>query len=90
MTTTIAVAGKDGTGKTLIAALLIRYILDHRLGTVLAVDADPSMDLHLALGTTSDGSVGDIREDTLTLIQSGRFPNRSHARQSSKGANEPW
>jgi CO dehydrogenase maturation factor len=74
MTTTIAVAGKGGTGKTLIAALLIRYILDHRLGSVLAVDADPSTNLHLALGTTIDGSVGDIREDTLTLIQSGRFP----------------
>jgi len=74
MTTTIAVAGKGGTGKTFIAALLIRYILDHHLGLVLAVDADPSTNFHLSLGTTLEGSVGDIREDMLALIQAGRFP----------------
>ena len=74
MTTTIAIAGKGGTGKTLISALLIRYILDRQLGSVLAVDADPSTNLHLALGTMVEGTVGDIREDMLTLTQSGQFP----------------
>jgi CO dehydrogenase maturation factor len=74
MTTTIAIAGKGGVGKTLIAALLIRYILDRQLGSVLAVDADPSTNLHLALGTTVSGSVGDIREDMLALTQAGQFP----------------
>jgi len=74
MPTTIAIAGKGGTGKTLISALLIRYILDRQLGSVLAVDADPSTNLHLALGTTVAGTVGDIREDMLALTQSGQFP----------------
>ena len=72
--TTIAIAGKGGTGKTLIAALLVRYIVDRQLGSVLAVDADPSTNLHLALGTTVSGSVGDIREDMLALTQAGQFP----------------
>jgi CO dehydrogenase maturation factor len=74
MTTTIAVAGKGGTGKTLISALLIRYIVEQKLGSVLAVDAEPSTNLHLALGTTVEGSVGDLREDMLTLTQAGQFP----------------
>ncbi len=62
MTTTIAIAGKGGVGKTLIAALLIRYIIDHQLGTVLAVDADPSTNLHLALGTTVTGAGGETED----------------------------
>jgi CO dehydrogenase maturation factor len=74
MTMTIAVAGKGGTGKTLISALLVRYFMDRRRGSVLAVDADPSTNLHLALGTRVEGTVGDIREDMLTLTQSGQFP----------------
>lgn len=74
MTATIAIAGKGGAGKTLIAALLVRYILDHQLGTVLAVDADPSTNLHLALGTTVSGTVGDMREDMLALTQARQLP----------------
>jgi CO dehydrogenase maturation factor len=74
MTTTIAIAGKGGVGKTLISALLIRYIVEHQLGSVLAVDADPSTNLHLALGATVEGTIGDVREDMLTLAHSGQFP----------------
>src|SRR3989337_1804947 len=73
MTKVIAVAGKGGTGKTTIAALLIRYIRDRRLGPILAIDADPSSNLNLALGLPLTGTVGDIREDTLTQIRGGTF-----------------
>jgi CO dehydrogenase maturation factor len=74
MTTTIAIAGKGGVGKTLISALLIRYIVEHQLGSVLAVDADPSTNLHLALGATVEGTIGDVREDMLSLAHAGQFP----------------
>ncbi|RLC84564.1 MAG: carbon monoxide dehydrogenase, partial [Chloroflexi bacterium] len=47
MTTTIALAGKGGTGKTTIAALLIRYLMEERSGSILAIDADPSSNLNL-------------------------------------------
>ncbi|MCX7855780.1 MAG: AAA family ATPase [Anaerolineae bacterium] len=70
MTLTIALAGKGGTGKTTVAACLIRYLLEERGGSVLAIDADPAMNLPLVLGMEVDTTVGDIREDMLDLVQS--------------------
>ena len=69
--TTIALAGKGGTGKTTVAALLIRALVRRRLGAVLAIDADPSSNLNLALGLPLTATVGDIREDMLRGVQSG-------------------
>lgn len=69
----IAVAGKGGTGKTLVSALLIRYLIDNGRGSVLAVDADPSTNLDLTLGISVEETVGDIREDTSRQVSSGTF-----------------
>jgi CO dehydrogenase maturation factor len=71
MTKTIAIAGKGGTGKTTVAALLIRYIAENKKGSVLAIDADPSTNLNLALGVPLEETVGDIREETLQKVQGG-------------------
>ena len=71
MTKTIAVAGKGGTGKTTIAALLIQYLIENRSGSILAIDADPGTNLNLALGVPVYETVGDIREETLQEVQSG-------------------
>ena len=71
MTTTIAFAGKGGTGKTTLAALLIRYLTEKNGKTVLAIDADPATNLNLALGLPISKTVGDIREDLLDESQSG-------------------
>lgn len=71
MTVTIAVAGKGGTGKTTLSALLIRYAIQNRLGKVLAIDADPSSNLHLVLGTSLAKTVGDIREDAREQVPGG-------------------
>jgi CO dehydrogenase maturation factor len=62
MIKTIAIAGKGGTGKTTVAALLIKLL--SQKGLVLAVDADPSTNLSQALGLPLDDSrtVGKIRE----------------------------
>ena len=67
----IALAGKGGTGKTTVAALLVRHFVQRRLGTVLAIDADPSSNLHLVLGLPLTVTVGDIREQMLAGVQSG-------------------
>jgi CO dehydrogenase nickel-insertion accessory protein CooC1 len=72
MTKTIAIAGKGRTGKTTIAALLIKYLVENKKGTVLAIDADPSTNLNLTLGVPLEETVGDIREETLQEVQSGR------------------
>ncbi len=64
----VAVAGKGGTGKTAIAALLIRELLNADTtgtSTILAVDADADSNLPEALGTTYERTVGDIREGLL-------------------------
>jgi len=71
MTTTIALAGKGGTGKTTVAALLVRHFVRRRLGTVLAIDADPSSNLNLVLGLPLTQTVGDIREAMLAGVQNG-------------------
>jgi CO dehydrogenase maturation factor len=71
MTTTIAVAGKGGTGKTTLSGLLTRYMIQNHLGKVLAIDADPSSNLHLVLGMPLTKTVGDIREDARDQVPAG-------------------
>ena len=68
MTYTIAVAGKGGTGKTTISALVIDYLTRNKKGSVLAIDADPSTNLNLALGVPLEDTVGDVREETATAV----------------------
>lgn len=68
---TIAVAGKGGTGKTTFAALIVKCLKENTPGIVLAVDGDPSSNLHLALGLPLSETIGHIREDTLSQIQKG-------------------
>lgn len=72
MTKTIAVAGKGGTGKTTLTALLIDYLVRNRKGSVLAIDADPSTNLNLALGVPLYDTVGDVREQTATAVGGGK------------------
>lgn len=70
MTTTIAVAGKGGVGKTTIAAMIIKYLCQNQNGAILAIDADPSSNLNIALGLDLEWTVGDIREDMLEQVKS--------------------
>ncbi len=60
---TVVVAGKGGTGKTLVSALLVRHQLRH--GAVLAIDADPDSNLPEALGVEVRRTVGEVRESLL-------------------------
>ena len=69
MTTTIALAGKGGTGKTTLSALLIRYLKEERSGAILAIDADPANNLHYVLGMELYQTIGEIREDMLEQVQ---------------------
>ena len=59
----IAMAGKGGTGKTTVAALLIRIIKEKKLGSILAVDADPNSNLAEVLGFQIKESIGAILDD---------------------------
>jgi CO dehydrogenase maturation factor len=59
----IALAGKGGTGKTTVAALIVRIIKEKKLGSILAVDADPNSNLAETLGLKPKDTVGSILDD---------------------------
>ncbi len=58
----IAVVGKGGVGKTTVAALLLRRLLDTSETPVLGIDADPSSCLGSALGIPVGRTLADERE----------------------------
>ena len=74
--TVIAISGKGGVGKTNLAALLIRAL--SKIGSVLAIDADPDSNLPQALGVTVNKAVGDIRED-IRSASSREIENKQQA-----------
>jgi CO dehydrogenase maturation factor len=69
MTTTIALAGKGGVGKTTVAGMVIKYLAQNQSGSILAIDADPSSNLNMVLGLDLEWTVGDIREDMLEQVK---------------------
>jgi CO dehydrogenase maturation factor len=73
MTKTLALAGKGGTGKTTLAALLIQAFLEHVRGPILAIDADPAANLHMALGMRLPETIGQIRETMSETAQAGQL-----------------
>ncbi|MBN2271708.1 MAG: AAA family ATPase [Sedimentisphaerales bacterium] len=67
MATTIAVSGKGGSGKTTVAAMIIRALIERGAGeSILAVDADPNCCLAMTLGVESSGTIAEIRERAST------------------------
>lgn len=67
----IAFAGKGGTGKTTVAALTVRYIMERKKKPVLAVDADSNHCLNEALGVKVHATIGSLREESLQIIRNG-------------------
>lgn len=67
----IAFAGKGGTGKTSLAALTIRYLMEKRKGPVLGVDADSNNCLNEALGIEARSTIGGLREESLQAVRAG-------------------
>ena len=58
----IAVAGKGGTGKTTLSALMVRALREAGIRPILAVDADPNATLADALGVEQGKALAEIRE----------------------------
>lgn len=67
---TIAVAGKGGTGKTTVTGLVIVYLLGDGRGPILAVDADPNVNLGDVLGLEVETTVGGLQASTLKQVHS--------------------
>ncbi len=74
MTITIAMAGKGGTGKTTLSAMILKYLRQLGQGAVLAIDADPNSNLNSAVGLGLEATVGDVREETAIRVGGGVIP----------------
>ncbi len=72
MAKSIAVAGKGGTGKSTIAALIISRMINTGKKPVLAIDADPDCNLGTLLGLETVKSIGELREEVRAEIKN--FP----------------
>ena len=65
MTMRIAIAGKGGTGKTTLAAFLIRYLQEkYPDKAILAVDADANANLNETLGVVVEQTMSAVLEAT--------------------------
>ena len=62
---TIAVAGKGGTGKTTLSALITTYLIKAGKAPVLAVDADPNANLNESLGVEYDTTVVETVDEIM-------------------------
>ena len=71
MTYSIGFAGKGGTGKTTLAGLLIKYLVEKGKTPVLAVDADANANLNDVLGCQVDETLGDAREEMKKGVAGG-------------------
>ncbi len=71
MSRTIAFTGKGGVGKTTIASLSVRALVESGRGPVLAVDADPNSCLDVALGVAVSSTIGKIREEARETASRG-------------------
>jgi CO dehydrogenase maturation factor len=61
----IAICGKGGAGKTTLAALFSRLVLEHREIRALVIDADPTGGLSLALALPTKITVNDLRKEVV-------------------------
>lgn len=67
----IALAGKGGTGKTTIAGMLVKYLVQNGKAPVLAVDADANANLNEVLGLEVSDTLGNAREE----MKKGNVPS---------------
>jgi len=58
----IAFSGKGGSGKTTLAALVLRHLVRSGVKPILAVDADPNATLGLTLGVPVEETIADLRD----------------------------
>ncbi len=77
----IAVTGKGGTGKTVVATLLIRLLAERFPGRVLAIDADSAQSLCYTTGLKVEKTVSNLRTELLGMGQARRELNNGPTKE---------
>lgn len=68
----IAVAGKGGVGKTSLAGVIVKLLVEANPDKkILAIDADPAVGLSTALGIEVTTTIDDIRKEVVTIVENG-------------------
>ncbi len=67
----VSISGKGGTGKTTLAALLLKWIIQNTGEIALVVDADPATNLPDVLGIGVDRTVGQASKEIKYRIKKG-------------------
>jgi CO dehydrogenase maturation factor len=72
----VSISGKGGTGKTTLAALLLKWIIQNTEEIALVVDADPATNLPDVLGVGVSRTVGQASKEIKDRIERGTLsPN---------------
>ncbi|MBP3727910.1 MAG: AAA family ATPase [Pseudobutyrivibrio sp.] len=68
----LAVAGKGGVGKTSLAAVMVKLLVEaYPDKKILAIDADPAVGLSTALGVEPGLTLDDIRKEAVEAAEAG-------------------
>lgn len=68
----IALAGKGGVGKTSLAAVIVKLLVQaYPDKKILAIDADPAVGLSTALGIDVTKTIDDIRKEVIATVEEG-------------------
>lgn len=68
----IAVAGKGGVGKTSIAGVMVKLLVQaYPDKKILAIDADPAVGLSTVLNISVEKTIDDIRKEAIKRVEDG-------------------
>ncbi len=85
----IAVVGKGGSGKTMLAATMIRILASTGDRRVLAIDADSAVSLPWALGVEVPRTVSDLRHELINDPRARREAQGRHVSQLIGDIRQP-
>lgn len=74
MTKIISISGKGGVGKTTVAALMLKILVDYGKYEILAVDADPDTNLPDVLNIKVNKTIGEVATKLKRDIERGSLP----------------
>jgi CO dehydrogenase maturation factor len=86
---TIAITGKGGTGKTMLATLMIKILAEGGNLKILAIDADSATSLPYTLGMKVGKTVSEIRQEIIEYPEVKRRIADEHIRTVMANILEP-